>query len=125
MDKLQLYELALENMLANESSYHGLCHALLDTLSIDRYQIDYKNLDWDQRNILITEVKKGVWGEYNSLPEISKHSPTNHIGKGYWPIDHANRVEILKQAIAEVKADMAAKEDWDMNHYDGDSSQNE
>lgn len=125
MNRIDIYESALQNMLAHEDNSYGLCHSLLETVSMNTYGLPLNDLGWDARDSLIRIVEDGVWGIDNSMPEISKHKPTSISGRGYWPIDHARRVEILEQAIVDAKADAAAKEDWDANHYDGDSSQNE
>lgn len=139
MDRLDIYTRALELALDKPLpclpyQYNGLCHYLVDAIlqiyHATTYQEAFSNDDalfeqsWEY-------VKCGINGESNAFPEIFAHKPEDFDDEksDYWfPISdegHVKRVAILQEAIELAKADMAAKEDFDANHFDGDSSYNE
>jgi hypothetical protein len=131
MDRLKLYELGLtllKSVDPSDGSVVGLCYVLSDAYCRIEYDETFSDL-WDDSNeTRDTEayqlISDGVFGRNNQLPEIAAHN-TGNWTDGYWKITYDDRIRILEESIEQAKADYSAKEDFDANHWDGDSSQNE
>jgi hypothetical protein len=111
------------------------CHYLTDAILQIYHDIDYDDAFKNDENLFNQSweyVSCGINEESNAFPEIAKHKPADYDEEkpGYWfrgnnTETNEKRIVILKQAVEEAKADYAAKEDFDANHWDGDSSYNE
>lgn len=142
MNKLALYQSALRVLLdvpEDDRYTTGLCHVLTEAISLKRYGLTYHQLNQDNTLFLPIwyRVHNGVWGINNEMPEISRHAPEDRLGLGYWPITYDDRVKILEDAIEELKhveddrcvqslseeeVNNMSQDEYEANHWDGDSS---
>lgn len=131
MDRLKIYQDALvilKEIVPEDREMIGLCYVLSDAYCRDEYGKTYSEL-WDNKDEsrdtdAYQLITNSVFGRSNLLPEIAAHRPYN-ANSGYWDITYGDRIKILEESIEQAKADYSAKEDWDMDHYDSDNSQNE
>lgn len=129
-NKLEVYTKALEIALLSTKLDDGLCHWLADALlQLNDTSYDKAWNENDDRFDAAWSIVNGAINGYTEeMPEITRHKPTDIIGAYWFENDESGRqirLDILQTAIIEAKEDAARKEDWDANHWDGDSSYNE
>jgi hypothetical protein len=103
----KIYILALQTY-ENKPRYIGLCHVLIQAISIYFKQGKYYKRNLQDEDVAVKlEANKGITfhNQLELLPEILRHKPDSSPSINFWwdTDDRDVRIGVLKQAIEETK----------------------